>query len=121
MGLFILVIMLLAINTYESATVNKFSNKRTAISSKTIINKHINVSNVSYNLSHNGYPTTLDNVTFDITVSNQVPGPTEVHVKLVSTTDTWFGCTARVGIQWSCNISGVTVSAIDELNVVATY
>jgi len=59
-------------------------------------------------------PSSLDKVTFDV-------GAAAVTVKaqLVATTGTWYACTKGTGTTWSCDTTGLTVSSIDQLRVVA--
>jgi hypothetical protein len=69
------------------------------------------VSNLQYNLNP-GTPSNIDSVQFTLNAA-----ATSVQVRLV-TTGSYFACT-NVGLNWTCLTPGVTVSASDEVRVVA--
>lgn len=70
------------------------------------------VSNVVYNLNATT-PSDIDSVAFTLNAAAST-----VKVRLV-TTGSYFTC-SNVGLNWTCNTAGVTVSAADEFRVVAT-
>lgn len=60
-------------------------------------------------------PSTLDSVAFDVGAA-----AVQVEVQLVATTGSWYTCT-QVGVTtvWTCTTTGLDVSTIDQLRVVA--
>ncbi|MDP1548270.1 MAG: hypothetical protein Q8L87_19830 [Anaerolineales bacterium] len=60
-------------------------------------------------------PSTLDSVAFDVGAA-----AAQVEVQLVATTGSWYACT-QVGVTtvWTCDTTGLDVSTIDQLRVVA--
>ena len=71
------------------------------------------VTSVAYTLNGTD-PSTLDSVSFDLGAA-----ATQVKVQLVATTGSWYACTLTAGTTWSCDTTGLTVSTIDQLRVVA--
>ena len=71
------------------------------------------VTGVAYTLNATT-PTTLDQVSFDLGAA-----ATQVKVQLVATTGTWYTCTLDTGTVWECDTTGLTVSTIDQLRVIA--
>ena len=61
-------------------------------------------------------PNTLDSVAFDL---GAAAATGKVKVQLVATTGSWYACTLTAGTVWSCTTTGLTVSTIDQLRVVA--
>ncbi|MBI5824772.1 MAG: hypothetical protein HZB18_12145 [Chloroflexi bacterium] len=59
-------------------------------------------------------PTTLDEVSFDLGAA-----ATQVKAQLVSSGGTWYACTLDTGTVWQCDTTGLTVTSIDQLRVVA--
>jgi len=77
------------------------------------------ITNVTYNLD-NADPGKISSVEFDIAAqdTNASP-PSEVKIKLVAASTTWFPCTDTAG-HVSCTVGGsVTVLAADQLRIVA--
>lgn len=72
------------------------------------------VTAVAYTLNGTD-PSTLDSVSFDVGAA-----ATTVKVQLVATTGSWYDCTLGSGTTWSCDTTGLTVSSIDQLRVIAT-
>ncbi|MBI2332580.1 MAG: hypothetical protein HYU84_10560 [Chloroflexi bacterium] len=62
-------------------------------------------------------PTTLDSVSFDL---GAAAATGKVKAQLVSSGGTWYGCTLDTGTVWICTTTGLTVSSIDQLRVVAS-
>ena len=71
------------------------------------------VTGVAYTLNA-PTPPTLDMVSFDVGAA-----ATQVKVQLVATTGTWYTCTLDTGTVWECDTTGLTVSTIDQLRVIA--
>jgi hypothetical protein len=59
-------------------------------------------------------PSTLDSVSFDVGAA-----AAQVEVQLVATTGSWYACALGTGTTWSCTTTGLDVSTIDQLRVVA--
>jgi hypothetical protein len=58
-------------------------------------------------------PSTLDSVSFDVGAA-----ATQVEVQLVAS-GSWYSCTLNTGTVWDCTTTGLNVSTIDQLRVVA--
>jgi hypothetical protein len=71
------------------------------------------VTGVAYTLNGTD-PSTLDQVTFDLGAA-----ATQVQVQLVATTGSWYACTLDTGTVWECDTTGLTVTSIDQLRVIA--
>ena len=63
-------------------------------------------------------PSNIDSVSFTLTPSGAAGAPTTVKAKLVSSSSTYSACTLA-GATWTCNVTGVTATAADELRVIA--
>jgi len=70
------------------------------------------VTDVVYNLNATN-PNTLDSVAFDLGAA-----AAQVQVQLVAS-GSWYGCTLDSGTVWECDTTGLAVSSIDQLRVVA--
>lgn len=70
------------------------------------------VTGVVYNLNA-ADPSTLDSVSFDLGAA-----ATQVQVQLVAS-GSWYTCALDAGTVWECDTTGLTVSTIDQLRVVA--
>lgn len=70
------------------------------------------VTSVVYTLNATD-PTTLDEVSFDLGAA-----ATQVKAQLVAS-GTWYACTLDTGTVWDCTTTGLTVSSINQLRVVA--
>ena len=66
-------------------------------------------------------PANIDSVSFTLTPTAGAATPTAVKVKLVSSGNTWYSCSAPTApsTTWTCATSGTTVAAANELRVVA--
>jgi hypothetical protein len=75
---------------------------------------------ISYTLNATN-PANIDSVSFTLTPLAGAATPTSVKVRLVSSSGSWYNCTAPVSpsTTWSCATSGVTAAAANELRVVA--
>ncbi len=71
------------------------------------------ITSVEYTLNGTD-PSTLDSVSFDVGAA-----AAQVEVQLVATTGSWYSCTLGTGTVWSCTTTGLDVSTIDQLRVVA--
>jgi hypothetical protein len=72
------------------------------------------VTSVVYNLNATD-PSTLDSVGFDL---GDAALAGQVQVQLVDG-GTWYVCTLDTGTVWECTTTGLLVSTIDQLRVVA--
>ena len=70
------------------------------------------VTGVVYTLNGSA-PSTLDSVAFDLGAA-----ATQVQVQLVAS-GSWYTCALDTGTVWECDTTGLTVSSIDQLRVVA--
>lgn len=70
------------------------------------------VTSVVYTLNATN-PNTLDQVSFDLGAV-----ATQVKAQLVAS-GTWYSCTLDTGTVWECDTTGLAVSSIDQLRVVA--
>lgn len=70
------------------------------------------VTGVVYTLNGSD-PSTLDSVAFDLGAA-----ATQVQVQLVAS-GSWYACALDTGTVWECDTTGLTVSSIDQLRVVA--
>ncbi|HAV76587.1 MAG TPA: hypothetical protein DCX53_04455 [Anaerolineae bacterium] len=71
-----------------------------------------NVTSVVYTLN-GADPSTLDEVSFDLGAA-----AAQVQVQLVSS-GSWYTCALDLGTVWDCDTTGLTVSTIDQLRVIA--
>ena len=120
MSLFFLALMVFfVINSSEFAVASSVPGKQIEIGSKDI--SGYVVSEVTYILDDDGNPTTLDRVILDIHPPDGASSPTEVYVKLVSNSDTWFSCSRDTGNPWMCDTTSPTIQVadMDQLSVVA--
>ncbi len=60
-------------------------------------------------------PTTLDSVSFDL---GAAAATGKVKAQLVAS-GPWYTCTLDTGTVWECDTTGLTVSSVDQLRVVA--
>jgi hypothetical protein len=72
---------------------------------------------VKYNLNATN-PANIDSVSFTLAPVGAAGAPTTVQAKLVSTSTTYSTCTLA-SATWTCNVTGVTALAADELRVIA--
>jgi hypothetical protein len=75
------------------------------------------VSNIAYGLNGTT-PSNLDSVSFTLSAAANT-----VKIKLVATGTTYYDCAATnapTNTNWSCTTTGATVSAADQLRVIAT-
>lgn len=75
------------------------------------------ISNVKYALNATT-PANIDSVSFTITPGGSAGAPTTVKAKLVSSSSTYSTCSLSA-TTWTCNFTGITATAADELRVIA--
>ncbi|HVN16603.1 MAG TPA: hypothetical protein VMT73_12735 [Anaerolineales bacterium] len=107
-----LAVIAIAVSAYAFAASNTVPNTQAGDGSGTV--SGYTVSAIAYNLNSTD-PSTLDSVNFTLSAA-----ATTVKIKLVNAGTTWYDCTVVTGNDWTCNTSGVAVSTIDQLRVVAT-
>jgi hypothetical protein len=108
----VMVVMILAGAAYAFAAANTVPATKAGDGSGVI--SGYTVSNVVYNLNATD-PSTMDSVDFDLSAA-----AVTAKIKLVAAGSTWYDCTVVTGTSWTCDTTGVTVSSIDQLRVVAT-
>ena len=113
--MFVVVLMVLVFATAAFAFAASNTVPGTYAGEGSSVTSGYTVSNVNYNLNATT-PSNIDSVSFDL---NAAAG--SVTVRLV-TTGSYYSCTITAGFTWSCATTApqVTVSAADELRVVAT-
>ena len=74
------------------------------------------VTNVSYTLNATN-PANIDSVAFEVNPIAGASAPTTVKARLV-TDGTWYACSGGP-VNWTCNVTGVTALAANNLQVVA--
>ena len=104
-------ILVLAGATYAFAAANTVPNTQAGDGSGTITG--YDIIDVVYNLNTTN-PSLLDSVDFNV----QDPAVT-VKIQLI-TAGAWYDCTNTSTTIWNCVTTGVTVSGITQLRVVAT-
>lgn len=109
-------LLLLAAVSYGFAAANVLPETGAGDGQQTI--SGYTITNVTYTLNTTT-PSNIDKVTFDIAPTAGASAPTTVKAKLVAASSTWFACSKTTGTTWSCNVTGVTATAADELRVVA--
>jgi len=107
----VMFIAILAATAYAFAASNTVPNTKAGDGQGTV--SGYTVTSVAYTLNATD-PSTLDAVTFDVGAA-----AVQVKVQLVATTGTWYACVKGTGTTWSCDTTGLTVSSIDQLRVVA--
>lgn len=120
-GIAILTAVLIIVSGPNHSTLAQGETGRIIGSGVKIIGNQYEISNVTYNLSGDGNPTTLDQLWLDVhTVTGSSSALREVHVKLSSNSDAWFSCNQEMGTRWLCDTGSppVYVTDMDELSVV---
>lgn len=110
--LFVLVVIAISVTAYAFAAANTVPNTKAGDGSGTV--SGYTITGVAYTLNGTD-PSTLDSVSFDVGAAAAT-----VKAQLVSSTGSWYACTLTSGTAWSCDTTGLTVSSINELRVVAT-
>ena len=107
----VFVIVALSAAAYAFAASNTVPDTRAGDGSGTV--SGYTVTSVAYTLNASD-PSTLDSVSFDLGSA-----ATQVEAQLVAA-GTWYSCTLDTGTVWECDTTGLAVSTIDQLRVVAT-
>ena len=107
----VFVIVAISAAAYAFAASNTVPNTRAGDGTGTV--SGYTVTGVAYTLNGTD-PSTLDTVSFDLGAA-----ATQVEVQLVSS-GAWYSCTVATGTVWDCDTTGLAVSTIDQLRVVAT-
>jgi hypothetical protein len=111
--LFVVVaVIAISITTYAFAAANTVPDTKAGDGLGTV--SGYTVTSVAYTLN-GADPSTLDSVAFDVGAA-----AITVEVQLVATTGSWYACALDTGTVWSCTTTGLDVSTIDQLRVVAT-
>jgi hypothetical protein len=110
--LIVMVVVVLAASAYAFADANTVPATKAGSGAGEI--SGYTVSSVAYTLNSSN-PSQLDAVSFTLDAAAET-----VKVKLVAAGSTWFDCTNSQDNDWSCNTSGASVEAMDELTVVAS-
>jgi hypothetical protein len=108
----VMLVLILAAAVYGFAATNTVT--ATAAGDGTGVISGYAITNVAYTLNGSN-PGTIDSVAFSI---NPTSAGT-VRIKLVAAGSTWYNCTNAAGAV-SCTTTGASVTAADELRVVAT-
>ncbi len=106
-----IVVVILSLSAYAFAAANTVPD--TKAGDGTGVVSGYTVTDIVYTLNATT-PTTLDEVSFDLGAA-----ATQVKAQLVATTGTWYACTLDTGTVWQCDTTGLTVTSIDQLRVVA--
>lgn len=109
----VIAVLAIAVASYAFAASNTVPDTKAGEGSGTVTG--YTVTDVVYNLNTTD-PSKLDSVAFDLGAT-ALAG--QVKVQLVATTGTWYGCTLDTGTVWECATTGLDVSTIDQLRVVA--
>jgi hypothetical protein len=109
----VLVVVIIAATAYAFAAANTVPATKAGDGLGVI--SGYTVTAVEYTLNGTD-PSTLDSVAFDL---GAAAATGQVKVQLVATTGDWYTCTHGTGFVWSCDTTGLTVSSIDQLRVIA--
>lgn len=107
----VLVIAILSVSAYAFAAANTVPATKAGDGLGVV--SGYTVTSVVYTLNGTD-PSKLDSVAFDVGAA-----ASQVEVQLVATTGSWYTCTLGTGTTWSCATTGLDVSTIDQLRVVA--
>ncbi|MBL8088722.1 MAG: hypothetical protein KF758_00985 [Anaerolineales bacterium] len=107
----VFVIVAISAAAYAFAAANTVPDTRAGDGTGTV--SGYTVTSVQYTLNGTN-PSTLDSVSFDLGAA-----AVQVEVQLVAS-GSWYSCTLDTGTVWECDTTGLTVSSIDQLRVVAT-
>ena len=108
--LVVFVIVALSASAYAFAAANTVPDTRAGDGSGAV--SGYTVTSIVYNLNATD-PSTLDSVSFDLGAA-----ATQVEAQLVAS-GSWYACTLDAGTVWECDTTGLTVSTINQLRVVA--
>lgn len=114
----LLVVLILAVSVYAFAAANTVPASGAGDGDEAI--SGYTITNVTYDTNTDSDPSDIDLVSFDLAPQAGAGAATEVFVKLVSSSNTWYPCTLATSPNWDCPITGaVTTLSADELRVVA--
>ncbi len=108
----VFVVLAISVTAYAFAASNTVPDTKAGDGSGTV--SGYTVTSVAYTLNGTD-PSTLDTVSFDLGAAAAT-----VKVQLVATTGSWYACTLDTGTVWDCDTTGLDVSTIDQLRVVAS-
>ena len=109
--LFVIVAVLaIAVASYAFAAANTVPATKAGDGSGAV--SGYTITSVVYTLNGTD-PSTLDSVSLDVGAA-----ATQVEVQLVAS-GSWYACTLDTGTVWECTTTGLNVSTIDQLRVVA--
>lgn len=108
----VLVVVVLAGSAYAFADANTVPTTKAGSGAGAI--SGYTVSSVTYTLNSSD-PSQLDAVNFTLDAA-----ATTVKIKLVAAGSTWYSCTNSLNNDWTCDTTGASVEAMDELTVVAS-
>jgi hypothetical protein len=108
----VLVVVVLAASAYAFADANTVPATKAGSGAGAI--SGYRVSSVAYTLNSSN-PSQLDAVTFTLDAAAAT-----VKIKLVAAGSTWYDCEVVTGNNWTCDTTGASVEAMDELTVVAS-
>jgi hypothetical protein len=104
-------VVAISVAAYAFAAANTVPDTRAGDGSGTV--SGYTVTDVVYTLNSSN-PGTLDSVAFDLNAA-----AVQVKAQLVAS-GSWYDCTLDTGTVWSCDTTGLNVSTINQLRVVAT-
>ena len=105
-------VVTIAVASYAFAASNTVPATKAGEGSGTVTG--YTVTSVVYNLNATD-PSTLDSVAFDL---GAAAATGKVKAQLVAS-GTWYACTLDTGTVWECTTTGLDVSTINQLRVVA--
>lgn len=110
--LLVLIVVVLAASAYAFAAANEVPDTRAGSGAGTI--SGYTVTSITYTLNTSN-PSQLDAVNFTLDAA-----AVDVKIKLVASGSVWYDCSNTENFDWTCDTSGASVAAMDELTVVAT-
>ena len=108
----VIAVVTIAVASYAFAASNTVPATKAGEGSGTVTG--YTVTSVVYNLNATD-PSTLDSVAFDL---GAAAATGKVKAQLVAS-GTWYACTLDTGTVWECTTTGLDVSTINQLRVVA--
>ena len=110
----LVVVVILAVSAFAFAAANTVPDTKAGDGLGVV--SGYTVTNIEYVLNASN-PNTLDAVKFDL---GAAAATGQVQAQLVATTGTWYACTLDTGTVWECDTTGLVVSTIDQLRVIAS-
>ncbi|MFM8367920.1 MAG: hypothetical protein ACKOBD_04090 [Chloroflexota bacterium] len=108
----VIAVVTIAVASYAFAASNTVPATKAGEGSGTVTG--YTITSVVYNLNATD-PSTLDSVAFDL---GAAAATGKVKAQLVAS-GTWYACTLDTGTVWECTTTGLDVSTINQLRVVA--